>query len=207
MSSSRDKILDRVRAATRSLPEPTPPPVYMMDLPVSRYGATLGPDVDLVEAFARTWQGTSGKWAHNWSGLALALQSTSPRLGYCASEFADTLRKAWPDAPIEIEFLRERINEYDFAITPAWGAIVETGTLILTDRTTPARLAALAPWVHVAVVPKHRLFPTLPDAVAAFPDDPSIIMVTGPSKTADIEGILIEGVHGPGVQIAMVVAD
>jgi L-lactate dehydrogenase complex protein LldG len=35
--------------------------------------------------------------------------------------------------------------------------------------------------------------------------DPNIIWCTGPSKTADVEGILIEGVHGPGVQIALLV--
>jgi len=32
-----------------------------------------------------------------------------------------------------------------------------------------------------------------------------VIWCTGPSKTADVEGILIEGVHGPGQQIALVV--
>jgi L-lactate utilization protein LutC len=34
---------------------------------------------------------------------------------------------------------------------------------------------------------------------------PNIIWCTGPSKTADVEGILIEGVHGPGEQIALLV--
>jgi L-lactate dehydrogenase complex protein LldG len=37
------------------------------------------------------------------------------------------------------------------------------------------------------------------------PDDPNIIWVTGPSKTADVEGILIQGVHGPGVQGCLLV--
>ena len=52
---------------------------------------------------------------------------------------------------------------------------------------------------------RATLFSDLPQAVAALGDDPNIIWCTGPSKTADVEGILIEGVHGPGVQIALVV--
>ena len=43
-------------------------------------------------------------------------------------------------------------------------------------------------------------------AVALLGDDPNIIWATGPSKTADVEGILIEGVHGPGRQIALLMA-
>jgi len=43
-------------------------------------------------------------------------------------------------------------------------------------------------------------------AVAMLGDDPNTIWVTGPSKTADVEGILIEGVHGPGRQIALLMA-
>ena len=42
-------------------------------------------------------------------------------------------------------------------------------------------------------------------AVAALGSDPNVIWCTGPSKTADVEGILIEGVHGPGAQIALIV--
>lgn len=42
------------------------------------------------------------------------------------------------------------------------------------------------------------------DAIAALGDDPNVIFCTGPSKTADVEGILIEGVHGPGEQVALI---
>ncbi len=42
------------------------------------------------------------------------------------------------------------------------------------------------------------------DGIAALGDDPNVIFCTGPSKTADVEGILIEGVHGPGEQVALI---
>jgi L-lactate dehydrogenase complex protein LldG len=97
------------------------------------------------------------------------------------------------------------VDDYQFGITAAVGAIAETGTVILNDAATSRRLAALAPWVHVAVVPRRSIHVDLPEAVAALGGDPNIIWCTGPSKTADVEGILIEGVHGPGVQIALLV--
>ena len=98
------------------------------------------------------------------------------------------------------EYSRAQVDEVDAAFTPAAGAIAESGSIILTDESTPDRLAALAPWTHVAVVRKETIYRTIADALAAMPDDPNIIWVTGPSKTADVEGILIQGVHGPGVQ-------
>jgi L-lactate dehydrogenase complex protein LldG len=62
----------------------------------------------------------------------------------------------------------------------------------------------VAPWVHVAVLARAQIHLTVVDAVKVLGDDPNVIWATGPSKTADIEGILIEGVHGPGRQIALV---
>jgi L-lactate dehydrogenase complex protein LldG len=41
-------------------------------------------------------------------------------------------------------------------------------------------------------------------ALTLLGNDPSVVWVTGPSKTADVEGILIEGVHGPGEEIALI---
>ncbi len=58
--------------------------------------------------------------------------------------------------------------------------------------------------MHVAVLDKTGIHRTIADALTAMGDTPNIIWVTGPSKTADVEGILIEGVHGPGEQIVLV---
>lgn len=103
------------------------------------------------------------------------------------------------------DYTREQVDEIDAALTLAQGAIAETGTIVLTDESTPDRLAALAPWTHIAVVRKETIVRSVADALAAMPDDPNIIWVTGPSKTADVEGILIQGVHGPGVQGCLII--
>jgi L-lactate dehydrogenase complex protein LldG len=109
-----------------------------------------------------------------------------------------------PEFSLSTEFDRTRVDDYDFGITRAAGAIAETGSIILNDRTTSRRLGALAPWVHIAVLGRGQILRTVGEAILAMGDDPNVIWVTGPSKTSDIEGILIEGVHGPGVQFALV---
>ena len=106
---------------------------------------------------------------------------------------------------METVFDRTRVDDYQFGITRASAAIAETGTLVLTEAGTSSRLAALAPWVHIAVLDRQDIYIDVPQAVAALPKDSNVIWVTGPSKTADVEGILIEGVHGPGEQIALLI--
>ncbi len=109
------------------------------------------------------------------------------------------------DYTLEPVLERARIEDYAFAITRATAAIAETGSLVITERDTSARLAALAPWVHIAVLQRSAIVPDMPSAIAQFGDDRATLFITGPSKTADVEGILIKGVHGPGVQVCCLV--
>ena len=53
---------------------------------------------------------------------------------------------------VETNYDRTRYDDYQFGITRATGAIAESGTVIIDDERTSRRLAALAPWVHVAVL-------------------------------------------------------
>jgi L-lactate dehydrogenase complex protein LldG len=53
------------------------------------------------------------------------------------------------------------------------------------------------------VLPPEAILPDVGSAIAALGSDLNVIFCTGPSKTADVEGILIEGVHGPGEQVAL----
>jgi L-lactate dehydrogenase complex protein LldG len=63
------------------------------------------------------------------------------------------------------------------------------------------RLASLLPPVHVALVSKRALYPTMAAFFSAHPnivrEGSNLVFITGPSRTADIEQTLTLGVHGP----------
>lgn len=88
----------------------------------------------------------------------------------------------------------------DLGLTSAEALLAETGSLVLTTGPGRPRLASVIGAVHVAVVPTDRVLPSLrswlDDTVGA--DTANTVVITGPSRTADIEGVLVRGVHGPG---------
>lgn len=203
MSSARDQILSRVRDALAPLQERAPLPDWDRDVVVLRQARGL---TDPWPLFAERLKGVNGTPLTSAADLVAFLAKNNAKHGYCDPALWPSLQAAFPaDFKVETTFDRTRVDDYAFGITAASGAIAETGTLILTDNETSRRLGALAPWVHVAVLRRAQIHHDIPAAVSALPKDPNIIWVTGPSKTADVEGILIEGVHGPGIQVALLV--
>ena len=89
------------------------------------------------------------------------------------------------------------IWEAEVGVTTADLAIAETGSILISTGPGKPRLASLTPTVHVALVPRDRIVASLTEAFSQL-SDRSTAMITGPSRTADIEGILVRGVHGPG---------
>ena len=87
-------------------------------------------------------------------------------------------------------------------VTGALAGIAESGTLVVVSGPGRPRLASLLPPVHVAILRADRLYASLPDLLAAHPRLPdegsNLVLITGPSRTADIEMTLTRGVHGPG---------
>ena len=65
-----------------------------------------------------------------------------------------------------------------------------------------ARLISLLPPVHVGIVERGRILSGLDELFGLLPQpaeqSSSMVLITGPSRTADIEQILVRGVHGPG---------
>lgn len=95
---------------------------------------------------------------------------------------------------------RAHVLAADIGITSCEFAIAETGTLVMCSRAGRERMASLVPPVHVAIVEAAQIVPDLFDVFAAINSSslPSnITLITGPSKTGDIELQLTTGVHGP----------
>jgi L-lactate dehydrogenase complex protein LldG len=105
--------------------------------------------------------------------------------------------------------LRPRCATAGVGITSADYALADTGTLVMLSSLEEARLISLLPPVHIAVVPKERVLTGLDELFTILPNPAartsSMVLITGPSRTADIEQILVRGVHGPG-EIHVVVA-
>lgn len=201
MTTARDQILARVNAALAPLAERAPLPDWDSGL-VQIRGAT--PAGDPWTLFAERMAAVNGTPLASIADLVGLLERNGWMRGYCDPVLWPEFEHAFPAAfTVSTDYDRARIDDYDFGITAAAGAVAETGTIVLSDNGTATRLAALAPWVHIAVIRRGQIHPDILAAIAAFPPDPNIIWVTGPSKTADIEGVLIEGVHGPGVQVAL----
>ena len=116
----------------------------------------------------------------------------------------------WPPAGEPAREVRDAYREACFSaavgITGADWALAETGSLVLTSHSEGSQLASLAPPVHVALFRRSQLVESLDDVlerlpIAQNPEDAaagrSVVFVTGVSRTADIEQVLIRGVHGP----------
>lgn len=202
---ARSTVFDRIQSSISQLKAKAPLPEYDVAL---THSATRLAGGDVLEIFQRNMRAVNGKPMSSTDELASFLKSTGQTHGYCDPALMATVGNALASAglTVETEYDRSRYDDYQFGITRASGAIAESGTLILDDLQTSHRLAALSPWVHVAVLDPSTIHRTISDALAVLGDSPNIIWATGPSKTADVEGILIEGVHGPGEQIALILS-
>jgi L-lactate dehydrogenase complex protein LldG len=102
-------------------------------------------------------------------------------------------------------FVRSEPAAADCGITDADWGIASTGSLILPITVDRRRATSLLPPVSIILLDENCILPDLPAALGllgstymqASPRPSCVIMVTGPSRTADIEVNLVMGVHGP----------
>jgi len=94
------------------------------------------------------------------------------------------------------------LYDFDAGVTDVYAAVAETGSLVVRASAGHGRALSLVPPVHVAIVEPKNLLADLVDLFQKMNADSvasSVSIISGPSKTSDIEMNLVIGVHGPVV--------
>lgn len=134
-----------------------------------------------------------------------------------ATDAGARLESAWTDGGPDLvrydrtvdEFKEEMFTGIDAGITQTLGAIADTGSLVLWPGADEPRLLSLVPHIHVALLKADALHDTFWQVMTenrwAEGMPTNALLISGPSKTADIEQTLAYGVHGPKRLIVVVV--
>jgi L-lactate dehydrogenase complex protein LldG len=101
------------------------------------------------------------------------------------------------------EFDKNALEACDAGITACEAAVAQTGSILVSSRTCGGRGLSILPHVHIVVLASEQVMATVGDALhfareRAAGRMPSMLsFITGPSRTGDIERILVLGAHGP----------
>ncbi len=201
--NARETVLARLRAATPDL-QPRPWPRERGPQPAP-YADPVARFVERARALASTVARSTG-----YAGVpaAVAEYLRAQQLPRRAVVWGELLDLDWESAGIVVE-ARAADPDDAVGITGAVAGIAETGTLVLASgRATPATVSLL-PETHIAVLPAARIVATLEDALSRLramgPLPRAVNLVSGPSRTADIEQTVTLGAHGPArVHIVLV---
>ena len=130
--------------------------------------------------------------------LPAALAAQKSRAGVCWPEFAAL---DWAGAGLEIE-VRPTVGSDRLGITGTFCAIAETGTMVVLAGADAPTATALLPDTHVAVVKAERIVSGMEEAFALIRSERgrlprAVNLISGPSRTGDIEQTIVLGAHGP----------
>lgn len=92
---------------------------------------------------------------------------------------------------------KHALAECDLGVTGADAGFPETGTLLLRSGPDRPRMVSLVPRIHLAIITPEILLPDLAQGLERVKAEGYWVLVTGPSRTADIELTVTIGVHGP----------
>jgi len=112
-------------------------------------------------------------------------------------------------AGLKFEVTRELAANARFGISQMEWALADTGSLAQNSTAIEQRLVSSLSSIHIALVPTAGLLPDMPALLSrVHPKECAYLaMITGPSRTADIERVLTIGVHGPERLVIIFVDD
>jgi L-lactate dehydrogenase complex protein LldG len=213
-SKARDSILQRIRANQRR-PAAKTSGQAEIDAYLAQHmaGPRPGRPADLVQHF----RAMAERMASTVEEVATIADAPAAAVNYLvglelaprAVIWPSIAQLPWAAAGLEVEARAPRRDESHGAdlvgITGAFCALAETGTLVLMSGADTPASTHLLPETHVALVSASRIVADMEDAfklmreelggAAALPR--AINMVSGPSRTGDIEQTIVLGAHGP----------
>jgi L-lactate dehydrogenase complex protein LldG len=199
LGKSGDDARARAAAEAHLMARPRGPIPAMQADVVARFIERAGHMESTVERIAARDE-VPAAVARYLDGLALpaAIADQRAHVGVCWPEFADL---DWSGARLDVE-ARPTVGNDRLGITGCFCAIAETGTLVLVPGPDMHTATALLPDTHVVVLRAGDIVATMEDAFArvraARPDLPRAInLISGPSRTGDIEQTIVLGAHGP----------
>ncbi len=202
--SSREIILERLRQRERPFPTATPPTAYR-------------PMVPLTDTAPAALQARFISEAQKAACVVHEADSPEAAIDLILSLAGeDAAISAWDTEQIPIPGLRAALAAANVAVvgqdagarvglTGVDAALAATGSLVLMSGPGRYRAASLLPSVHIAVVAAGRIVPDLESFMAAqqvvglepLRQAGNVVIITGPSRTADIAMQLVMGMHGP----------
>lgn len=216
--SARDRILAKLRAARPAQPNALPDPAahYAARDRNESKAERLARFRAAIEGFhAEVHVSTTADWPDLLASLCAQKQVGTLMYGadtpagarLQAAGFASTTLRPWQGSVEELK--ADLFHAVDAGFTQSRGAIAETGSLIVWASEAEPRTLSLVPPIHFALLDAAAIHPTFFDALraenwaAGLPTN--ALLISGPSKTADIQQTLAYGAHGPKELVVIVI--
>lgn len=200
-TNNRERVLIQIRNATKKLKNKTE--YHEPDLKASVFKKTSD---SLAETFAKEFNKNKGRFIYCKTSadfcvqIAQLISANNWNNIFCTEEkFKDLLFSS------EIKYKR-KLNGFetaDVGITSCECLVARTGSIIVSANSESARTLSVFPPVHIVIAYFDQMFYDLENAINYLKDKysdkyPSMLsIISGPSRTADIEKTLVLGAHGP----------
>jgi len=218
-SSARERIFNRLRTATTVSADQETRSIESMPIPQLTYEEKIDRIKTLMGAVrTEVYLVTADTWVKQLETIAKE-KKLSNLLIAPETDYGKALHSTWQNGQEglpallnydgEIEDFKTELFAVDAALTTTIGGIADPGAIILWPNEIEPRLMSLVPHIHIAVLEADKIYASPADAFAELGWSEKIpanaLLISGPSKTADIEFILTFGVHGPKELILLII--